>query len=412
MALFRSIRPPELPNGNDPAADAAPGTVGPPAARPGDPHGLVFEGPAANAAAPPPTIVPSSWAGWPGGWDTPAWHGHTAGLTDIAWKCLDLNASLLATMPPYLVDAAPSLDDEWLVNPDPDIYTSWEEFAKQLFWDYQLGEVFVWALTRYSNGWPARFRVIPPWMVNVEMEGGRRHYSIGDQDVSDDMLHIRYSSTISDAHGHGPLEAGRARLVAAEVFSRYGTALAANGGVPTSILEHPDRLTAEESHDLQAQWVQARVSSLGEPAVLSGGVTWRATQVNPKDMALAELSALTESRIAVLLGVPPFLVGLPSGGDPMTYSNVTSIFDYHWRAGLRPQAQAVMAALSGWLVPRGTKVEVNRDAYVQPEPLVRAQTAQIYNNIRDQNGTPVMGVDEIRAAERLSSATPQGGLFG
>ena len=70
----------------------------------------------------------------------------------------------------------------------------------------------------------------------------------------------------------------------------------------------------------------------------------------------------------MLLGVPPFLVGLPSGGDSMTYSNVTALFDYHWRAGLRPKAQTVMAALSGWLLPRGTGVELNRDAYVQPEP--------------------------------------------
>ena len=34
-----------------------------------------------------------------------------------------------------------------------------------------------------------------------------------------------------------------------------------------------------------------------------------------------------------------------------------------------------MAALSEWVLPRGTTVEVNRDAYVQPEPLERAQTA-------------------------------------
>jgi hypothetical protein len=47
-----------------------------------------------------------------------------------------------------------------------------------------------------------------------------------------------------------------------------------------------------------------------------------------------ELSQWNESRIAVLLGVPPFLMGLPSGGDSMTYSNVQSLFDYHWRAGL------------------------------------------------------------------------------
>jgi hypothetical protein len=72
-----------------------------------------------------------------------------------------------------------------------------------------------------------------------------------------------------------------------------------------------------------------------------------------------------------------------------------------------------MAGLSGWLLPRGTTVEVNKDAYVQPEPLQRAQTAQIYNAIRDEvTGAPVMTVQQIQEAERLTNATPQGGPIG
>jgi hypothetical protein len=85
----------------------------------------------------------------------------------------------------------------------------------------------------------------------------------------------------------------------------------------------------------------------------------------------------------------------------MTYSNVTSLFDYHWRSGLRPSATTVMAGLSEWLLPRGTTVEVNKDAYVQPEPLTRAQTAQIYNSIQDKDGNPVLTVQQIQEAERL-----------
>jgi phage portal protein BeeE len=190
------------------------------------------------------------------------------------------------------------------------------------------------------------------------------------------------------------------------VFQRYAANLSAAGGVPTSVLEHPDELTAEAAQLLQQQWVEARVAGLGLPAVLSGGVTWRATQLNPNDMALVELSQFNDARIATMLGVPPFLVGLPSGGDSMTYSNVSSIFDYHWRAGLRPKAHSVMSALSGWLLPRGTRVEVNRDEYVQPEPLVRAQTAEILNRITDEFGRPVLSVDEIRLAERLTNTVP------
>jgi phage portal protein BeeE len=190
---------------------------------------------------------------------------------------------------------------------------------------------------------------------------------------------------------------------------RYAQQFVAGGGIPTSILTHPDELTSKQSSDLQAQWVQARMSSVGEPAVLSGGVTYEAISANPKDMALVELSQLTESRIAVLLGVPPYLMGLPSGADQsMTYTNASGLFDYHWRAGLRPKAQAVMSALSEWSLPRGAAVELNRDAYVEPEPYQRAQTAQILNNIRDPQGNPALTVDEIRAAERFAIAGASG----
>jgi HK97 family phage portal protein len=320
-----------------------------------------------------------------------------ASLTDTAWACLDLNSSVLASMPPYLVDPAATLNADWLNNPDPDVYTCWEEFARQVFWDYQaVGEVFVVVTARYSSGWPARFHVVPPWAVTIEVVGGLRQYEIGSVQVPPgDMLHIRYMSSTVDPHGHGPLEVGAGRLVAGQVLARYGMYVAAQGGVLSSILTHPDELTADQAGALQQQWIDARNANLGAPAVLSGGVSWETVQLNPEQMALVDLSKWNESRVAVLLGVPPFLVGLPSGGDSMTYSNVVSLFDYHWRASLRPKAAAVMGALSGWALPRGTQVELNRDAYIQPDPYTRAQTEQIYAALG------VLSVDEIRAVERF-----------
>lgn len=381
----RAIRP------ADPATPTATATVG------ATPPGISVEGGTSMAGGPPPRVVPSAWAGWPADWQTPAWGPTLASLTDTAWACLDLNSSVLASMPPYLVDAAPSLSADWLTNPDPDLYPSWEEFAKQLFWDYQAaGEAFIITTARYATGWPARFHVVPPWAVTVEVVAGRRAYQIGPALVPDgDLLHVRYSGSTADPHGHGPLEVGAGRLVAGQVLARYGANVAANGGILSSILTHPDELTADQSRALQAQWIEARQASLGAPAVLSGGVTWETIQLNPEQMALVDLSRWNESRIAVLLGVPPFLVGLPSGGDSMTYSNVESLFDYHWRASLRPKSTAVMGALSGWALPRGTTVELNRDAYIRPGPLTRAQTEQIYAALG------VLSVDEIRAAERF-----------
>ena len=278
----RSGRPTSCRTASDPAS-AAPNTVGPPNINPGDPHGVTFAASEDNPGWFPPRITPSPWSGWPGDWSTPYWSsgGIREPLTDTAWMCVDFNANQLSAMPPYLKDAAPTLTADWLNNPDPDVYSSWEEFAKQLFWDYQLGEAFVLTTARYSTGWPARFHVVPPWMVAIDIENGERRYSIGDSDVTDDLLHVRYQSQVGFAHGVGPLDAGRYRMVAAQMLIRYGTTLVAGGGIPAGVLQHPLTLTREQAVQMQSDWVQSRLSTLGEPAVLSGGMTWKPTQVNP-----------------------------------------------------------------------------------------------------------------------------------
>ena len=167
--------------------------------------------------------------------------GPVSDLADTAWACIDKNAKALASMPPYLVGAAPTIDSGWLTNPSPGIYSRWDEFAKQLFWDWQAaGEAFVVATAFYSTGWPARFHVAPPWTVNVEMDGGVRTYSIGRVPLGPkQILHLRYKSSVNDAHGHGPLEAGRASMVNAQVLSRYAASITST--VPPSLLEAPGR---------------------------------------------------------------------------------------------------------------------------------------------------------------------------
>ena len=405
----RSIRPPDdiVPNPNDPAA-VPPSTVGPDQlVQPGDPHGVTVD-PTTTFAGAPPRIIPSAWSGWPADWWPPMWGSSgLQSLTDCAWMCVDLNASLFATMPPYLVGARTNINAGWLDNPDPDLYASWEEFAKQLWWDYQaVGEAFVLVTSRYATGWPARFHVVPPWFVNVEMEEGRRYYSIGAADVTADILHIRYSGTTIDMHGHGPLEAGNLRMVAAQMLAQYGTQFVTSGAVPTGVLTHPEKLEADQAAALQAQWVAARQANLGLPGVVSGGLTFEPIQMNAEEMALIDLVNYNERRICVLLGVPPQIVAVPTTGDSMTYRNIAMLFDFHWRAGLRPKAQTIMAALSQWALPRGVRVEVNGDAYVQPEPLERAQTYQTLASIVDPiTGQQALTVDEIRTAERLDTTT-------
>src|SRR5947207_4716708 len=133
MLGLRSLRPRAageegvVPNPNDPLA-VPPSTVGPnQLVTPGDPHGVTVDPTEPPYSPPPPRIVASGWSGWPADWATPNWSNSTQHLTDTAWMCVDKTARALSTMPPYLVDAAPTLSADWMNNPDPDLYVSWEE---------------------------------------------------------------------------------------------------------------------------------------------------------------------------------------------------------------------------------------------------------------------------------------------
>ena len=110
----------------------------------GDPHGFEVEGEETQSRA-LPAWHPSPWAGWPAEWSTPNWDmgSRFNELVDVAWRCLDINASVLSAMPVYRTSGGRIVESSsWMVNPDPRIYTSWAEFA-QLFWDFQMGEAFI-----------------------------------------------------------------------------------------------------------------------------------------------------------------------------------------------------------------------------------------------------------------------------
>jgi phage portal protein BeeE len=185
-------------------------------------------------------------------------------------------------------------------------------------------------------------------------------------------------------------------------MEKYQSSLAARGGIPWGVLTAPGNLTRDQAGSLRENFVSARMSAMGAPATLSGGVTLTPFNISPRDMALLELRQFDEARISVLLGVPPLLMGLPSG-DSMTYKNAEGIYDFHWRAFLRPKVSTIMEAISHWALPSTQSAELNRDDYVKPDFNSRvAGYAQLFAIFDPATGERALTVAEIRQAERLA----------
>lgn len=364
----------------------------------------------ASVGAPPV----QAWSGWPVEWSTPNWGDAAGGLAAMinrvstVFGAIDLNASILSTMPPYRVQGAVVIDLlPWMRNPQPEVYSGWTEAMKQVVTSYFNGEVFLWCTSRYADGTVRTWVVLNPAWVEIEMSGQVRRYTMGGVDVTADVLHLRYSSWPGDPHGHGPLEALTENLFGAAALEKYQTGLSVRGGIPWGVLTAPGNLSREQAGLLRDNFVQARMSSMGAPAVMSGGVTLSPFTVTPKEMALLELRQFDEARIATLLGVPPTLLGLPTGEGSLVYQNVSSIYDFHWRAYLRPKAATIMEGITQWALVAGQRAELNRDEYVRPAFPERVTAwSQLFNIFDPETGERAATIDEIRRAERLTATAP------
>jgi hypothetical protein len=378
-----------------------PNANGPEDARSGDPDGYEFiQTPVEQRSLPVP--IASPWDGWPtdAGWDPPAWQTQAGfnRLIDIAWACLDLNSNVISSMPAYqLKDGRIIPPETWMLNPDPDIYSSWQEFAKQLMWDFMMGEVFLMPFGyEYSGRYPTRFRVIPPWAFTVEMKGSQRVYKLGNLDVTGKVLHIRYKSSTTEPRGIGPLEVAGARTTAIGLLQRYANSIAETGGVPLYWMSLERRIDESEGRDILDRWIESRAKYAGHPALVANGAKLnQANSMSARDMSLLELSQFNESRISVLMGVPPFLVGLAGASGSLTYSNIADLFDFHDRSSLRPKVRMVFEALSQWALPSGRSIELNRDDYTR---LPFDKRMQAYKTAIDMK---VLTWEEVRIMERF-----------
>ena len=414
LIVIRDFRSRAIPRDQTPNANEPIGSVGPNVPQGyGDTHAMYPNGMLEQSGIMPEVMA---WQGWPTGWQTPLWNdaGYSTRLVSTMGTCIDLNTRQLSSFPIYGVKGVQVVPlPEWSNNPEPEMYSDWTEFAKQLFNTYQGGETILWATGRYKDGLGpggigsvARFVVLSPSMVNIERANGEIEYRLGSETLNRaDVLHIKYQSMPTRLRGIGPLEWVAQSVLSASALETMNKNLATRGGVPWAVLKSQRKLNTAEATDLQSAWIRGATNRQGAPAVLSGTLELETLTVSPREMMMLEQRIFDETRIAAAFGVPPYLVGLPQP-DGLTYANAVSLLDFHWRTTLRTAANAVASAMSNWLLPRGTYFEFNRDDYVRADDSTRAQTDAALFALVDEKGNRAKTIDEIRMGNRLLPNDP------
>jgi HK97 family phage portal protein len=167
------------------------------------------------------------------------------------------------------------------------------------------------------------------------------------------ILHLKFFHPANDHYGLSPLEAAATAIDIHNTASRWNKALLDNSARPSGALVYtardgnlsPDQFERLKS-ELEAGFQGA--AHAGRPLLLEGGLDWKSMSLSPKDMDFIEAKHVAAREIALALGVPPMLLGIP--GDN-TYSNYQEATRTLWRQTVLPLVTRTAKALSAWLSP-------------------------------------------------------------
>lgn len=125
-----------------------------------------------------------------------------------------------------------------------------------------------------------------------------------------------------------------------------------SGGVPMGLLTSKLKLTDNDVKSIQERWAQKYGGSKNWhiPAVLDSDATYQRMQMNFAEMGLEFLDGRDETRICMVMGVPPIILGTTYGLSRSTFSNYAEARRAWWEDSLVPQYKKLADTFNAQLV--------------------------------------------------------------
>ncbi|MEO0426509.1 MAG: phage portal protein [Pseudomonadota bacterium] len=215
---------------------------------------------------------------------------------------------------------------------------------------------------------PDRMHVVPGpdgWPAGYDYRVGDRRHRFDNTGDWRPVLHVRGFHPLDDHYGMSPLAAASASVDVHNAASRWAKALLDNAARPSGAIvfgakdgaamgeEQFRRLKEELDENHQG------ARNAGRPMLLEGGLDWKPMSHSPKEMDFLETKHAAAREIALAVGVPPMLLGLP--GDN-TYSNYQEAHRAFFRLTVLPVLRKISAAMAGWLsVNSGLEISLEPD---------------------------------------------------
>ncbi len=329
-------------------------------------------------------------------------------------------------MPLLLYSGENEIEDHPLLDllRRPNGHEAWPEFMQRLVGfllvsgnayveaaaiDGQLRELFTLR--------PDRMKLVPGpdgWPEAFDYTAAGRTVRIAGEAVDGvrAVLHVKLFHPTNDHYGLSPLEAAASAIDLHNTASRWNKALLDNSARPSGAIVYTARdgnLSGEQIERLKSELEAGFQGSAnaGRPLLLEGGLDWKAMSLSPKDMDFIEARHVAAREIALALGVPPMLLGIP--GDN-TYANLAEAQRTFWRQTVLPLVERIASQLSLWLVPgyaiRGADNALELRPDLDNLPALAAEREALWASLEK---TSFLTTDEKRA---LAGFTPGPGAGG
>jgi hypothetical protein len=255
----------------------------------------------------------------------------------------------------------------WLTRPDPNVTRNFllAQTACDLFIE---GRAFWYVSSRYSTGFPASFTWLPHDLVNTPNQPGPQYIGPAREiliqgqpvNVSDIVQFLAPINGITVTAQRTldiaiRLDEAARRFASSEIAAGY---LQQTGGEPMS---------GDELAELATAWASnRRENAIG---ALNEFVKFVEFSSNPSTLQLVEGRQHAALELARVANIPPYLVGISTGG--MTYQNAQQARQDLYLFGAKPFIDCIEQTLSGPnVMPRGQHVELDVDSYLTDSHIV------------------------------------------
>jgi len=241
-----------------------------------------------------------------------------------------------------------------------------EDLTEYEFWELVLtllnvsGNCYIWK-ERSEAGRPIALWTLRPDRVKIwsgksavvdhyTYQAGDTVYKLPKRDV----VHFKFPDPADDFYGLSPIRVCLRNTVLDNSVTDYAKVFFENAAVPYGLIKVKRRLENQnEAKRLREKWKQqySGVAGWHAPAILDEDAEYKELG-SPLDRVVTDaLRNIPETRICMVFGVPPIIVGANVGLMRSTYSNYREARASFWDETLIPTYKRLAARLNKTLMP-------------------------------------------------------------